>query len=415
MTNTITLLRTSTTGLLVVGDSSGGAFTLAGSTLNLGITNALYFGSANIGNRRATNALVRFNPIFTNNAVPAAYIRNTNGPSSRVTAWNIGYVNGDTTGTPVYNSGTVDFSGGTVDALVGTMIVGGGSTVTADTGYAQGTLTLTAGTFNVSNLLVGVQYTNNAASVTGTVNVNGTASLVSTNNGITLAQSVGGSGPTLGTLNITNGSFQGYITAGSGTSSVNLNGGTLTVPGTGTVGTSSARLTTLNLTGGTRHLNVNGAASTAIVNAASVSASGSTILIDSVTNVTGTTTIHLLSYTGIDPYAGLSLGAVPYGYAGSLVDNSGNSSIDLTVMVAPLPPSPTIGSIVINGGHVIISGSHNSDVADGGYSILTTTNIALPLTNWTLLNRGNFDASGNFSSTNATGTNRQQFYILRLP
>ena len=106
---------------------------------------------------------------------------------------------------------------------------------------------------------------------------------------------------------------------------------------------------------------------------------------------------------------------MPYGYSGSLVDNSGSSSIDLNITVAPLPPSPRIGSIVIKGGNVILGGSHNSDVTNGIYNVLTSTNIALPLSNWTLLNTGNFDANGDFSSTNAMGTNKQQFYILQLP
>jgi hypothetical protein len=409
-TNILTLLRISS-GLFVVGDSSGGAFTLPGSTLNLGLSNALFFDSMNVGNRRATNALVRFNPIFTN-ANPFVYIRDTNGPASRVSAWNVGSVNGDTTATTISNSGTVDFSGGTVDALVGTMSIGVGSPSSSDTGYAQGTLTLTGGTFNVTNLQVGVQKAANAASVTGTVNVNGAATLVSTNPGITLAQSLGGSGPTLGVLNITNGTVLADIAAGGGSSVVNLNGGTLAVTGAGTAGTSAAPLTALNLTGGTLQLNVNGSASTAIVSAASVTASGTTILISSVTNLTGTNTVHLISYTGNDPFAGFSL-SLPYGYAGSLVDNSG--SIDLTVMGASLPPPPTIGSIVVNGGQVILGSASNVDVAGGVYNVLTSTNLALPLSNWTLLNTGYFGSNGSFSSTNAMGTNSQQYYMLKLP
>ncbi len=394
----------------MVGDSSGGGFELPGCTLNLGLTNALYFDSMNVGKQKATNALVRFNPIFTN-ANPAAYIRDTNGPASRVSAWNIGDVNSEGT-YPVYTSGTVDFSGGTVNALVGTMIVGRGATTTQDSGWAQGTLTLTAGTFNVTNLSVAVQRAANSAAVTGTVNVNGTATLVSTNTGMTLAQTAGGSGPILGTLNITNGTVIANISAGGGTSTVNLNAGTLTVPAASAIGTAAAPLTTVNLIGGSLHLNVDGNASTAIVDATSVSASGTTITIDSVTNVAGLTTIHLISYTGTDPYAGLSL-ALPYGYAGSLVDNSG--SVDLSVMAAPLASPPAIGSIVISGGQLILGGTNNTNIAGVGYSVLTSSNLALPLTNWTRLTGGSFGADGSFVSTNAIGTNGQQFFILELP
>lgn len=413
MTNTITLLR-NTSPQFVVGDSSGGPNTLPGSTVNLGLTNSLFLDSIGIGKQKATNALLRFNPAFTNNfANPGLLIRDTNGLASRVTSWNIGDVLTEAT-VPAFNSGTVDLSGGTVDALIGTMNVGRGGTNKNDTGTAQGTLTLTAGILNVTNLSIGVEQTNNSASVTGIVNVNGTASLVSTNGGITLAKVIaGGSGTTSGALNITNGSVLAAITAGGGTSTVNLVGGTLTVPVGGSIGTSAAPVTALTLSGGTLYLNVNGSAPAAIINASSVTASSTTITIDSVANISGATTVHLISYTGANPYAGLSLGGVPYGYSATLVNNSG--SVDLTMMAASLPPSPKIGSISISGGQLILSGSHNSDVTDGSYSILTSTNVAAPLTNWTLLNRGYFDASGNFSSTNPLGTNGQQFYILRLP
>ena len=46
---------------------------------------------------------------------------------------------------------------------------------------------------------------------------------------------------------------------------------------------------------------------------------------------------------------------------------------------------------------------------------ITATNLELPLTNWLVLTNGTFDSSGNFSSTNAVGTNAQQFYILQAP
>jgi len=407
-TNIITLLRV-TSGVFVVGDSSGGPNTLPGNTLNLGLTNSLYFDSMNVGNRRATNALVRFNPIFTN-ANPAVYIRNTNGPASGVSAWNIGNVNGDTTATTIYNSGTVDFSGGTVDVLVGTMILGAGSTSASDTGFAQGTLTLTAGTLNVTNLQLGVQHANNTATESGIVNVNGTATLISTN--VTLAQTASGANASLvtGTLNINNGTVQAKITAGGGLSTVNVNAGALIV--VNNAGTVAVPLTSLNLTGASLRLKVDGNATTAPVNATAVSASGTTIKIDSVANVSGPTTIHLISYSGTDPFAGFSLAPLPSGYAGNLVDNSGN--IDLNVNVSAPPPPPTIHNINVSSGQVIISGTNNVG-AGGTYHLLTSTNVALPLASWTVLTNGNFDANGNFSSTNATGTSSQQFFILQVP
>ena len=256
----------------------------------------------------------------------------------------------------------------------------------------------------------GIQRTNNLATESGTLNINGTATLASTN--IILAvTNVGGSAALVtGTLNVTNGTVQGNIFAGGGTSTVNVNGGTLVV--SNNAGTASLPLTALNLTSASLHLRVDANAPAAKVNAAAVSASGTTITIDSAANVTGATTNHLISYTGSNPYAGLALAAMPSGIFGSLVNNSG--SIDLLLNIVP---PPAIRTVIVGSGQLIISGTNNAGASEagGGYHVLTSTNLALALTNWTVLTNGSFDASGNFSSTNLLGTNSPAFYILRVP
>lgn len=75
---------------------------------------------------------------------------------------------------------------------------------------------------------------------------------------------------------------------------------------------------------------------------------------------------------------------------------------------------PTISHISISGGNVVLSGTNNSG-QPGNYSVLTSTNINVPLSNWTVLTNSTFDSNGNFNSTNAVGTNRNQFYILQVP
>jgi hypothetical protein len=406
-TNVITCLRANA-GQFEVGDSSGGTVTLPGSTLNLGITNAFFADTVRFGKQKATNNLVRFNPAFTG-LNPSVFIRGTNGLASRVTTFTIGDADTETT-TPNFVQALVDFSAGSVDGLVNTMIIGRGETAAGDTGFAQGTLVLNSGTLDVSSLQVGVQRANNTATETGVVQISGPATLVSP--GIVLAQAASGANAALvtGTLNVTNGTVRGSITAGGGVSTVNMNGGALVV--TGSAGSSTAPLTALNFSGGSLHLKADGNATTAVVNATTVSASGTTITIDSVANVTGTQTIHLLTYTGTDPFAGFSLAPLPAGYTGSLVDASG--SIDLTVSVAALPPPPSIGNIVLSGSQVVLRGTNNHG-AGGTYHVLTSTNVALPRTNWTVLTNGTFEANGNFASTNSAGTNQQRFYLLQVP
>jgi hypothetical protein len=48
--------------------------------------------------------------------------------------------------------------------------------------------------------------------------------------------------------------------------------------------------------------------------------------------------------------------------------------------------------------------------------VLTSTNLALPLSNWTRLFTNEFDGDGNFNFTNVPDTNAPQvFYLLQLP
>ena len=411
-TNIISCLRPNA-GQFEVGDSSGGLIECPGSTLYLGITNALYADTVRFGKQKATNNLICFNPAFTNSFTPAVVWRGgTNGPASRVYTMTIGDADTETT-VPNYVQANVDYSGGKVDAMVSTLIIGRGETAAGDTGYAQGTLSLTAGTLDVNNVTNGVQRANNTATETGVVNLNGTATLVSSN--ITLALAASGANASLvsGTLNVTNATVRGNIYSGGGVSTVNLKSGTLIV--SNSAGTATLPLTALNLSTASLHFRADGNATGTFIYASSVGVSGtSTITIDSVANVTSTRTNHLINYAGPTPRAGLTLAPMPSGYTGSLVDSG--TSIDLLMGVAVSKP-PTIRNFTISSsGLVIISGTNNVGAGGSTYSVLTTNNLLAPLTNWTVLTNGaGFDAFGNFSYTNSAGTNALQFYILRVP
>jgi hypothetical protein len=406
-TNIIYCIRPANAGTFEVGDSSGGPDTLSGSALYFGITNSLYTDSIRLGKQKSTNNLICFNPSFTNITTPSILIRDTNGPASYVSVWSIGDADTETT-IPDYSQANVDFTGGKVDALINGMSLGRGETSASDSGYQQGSLTFSGGTMIVNNLTNGVQRAINTATETGVVNVNGSATLICTN--LILAQVISGGNASLvsGTVNVTNGTVLANITAGGGNSTVNLNGGTLIV--SNFVGTSSARLGTLSMANGNLHLKVNGSAPAANVNVANVTATGTTITIDSVANISSLTTVHLLNYTGSDPYSGLTL-ALPLGYSGNLVDNAG--SIDLSINTAPIVP-PSIGKLSFSGGQLIISGTNNVD-SSGTYHLLSTTNLTVPLANWTVVLSGSFNANGSFSLTNSVPTNSSLFYILKIP
>jgi hypothetical protein len=111
-------------------------------------------------------------------------------------------------------------------------------------------------------------------------------------------------------------------------------------------------------------------------------------------------------------YTGTFSAITPAPGAGLSWDATGLTTGTLKVMTASA--LPTIGKITVSGGNIIISGNNNTS-SSGTYHILTSTNIFVPLSNWMVLTNGSFDGSGNFSATNALGTNSHQFYILQVP
>jgi hypothetical protein len=71
-------------------------------------------------------------------------------------------------------------------------------------------------------------------------------------------------------------------------------------------------------------------------------------------------------------------------------------------------------SLTLSGTNVIFNGSGGPSNAT--YWVLASTNVALPLTNWTRILTNQFNASGNFAFTNAIASAvPRRFYILQLP
>jgi autotransporter-associated beta strand protein len=106
---------------------------------------------------------------------PTLKLRNTDG-ISRLGTMRIGDNSASTSGSSPPSWGNVDLTGGTVDGYVEEMFVGrgpgGNDTQTpGKVDGANGTLTWTAGTFDIHTLLLGYQFGNNLSTNTGTVNV----------------------------------------------------------------------------------------------------------------------------------------------------------------------------------------------------------------------------------------------------
>jgi len=84
------------------------------------------------------------------------------------------------------------------------------------------------------------------------------------------------------------------------------------------------------------------------------------------------------------------------------------------ISVVPGSSQPVIGSVVVSGGNLIFRGSNGA--TNGTFYVVTSTNVATPLTNWTTLSTNTFDANGAFSVTNpiSAGTPKR-FFRLKLP
>jgi fibronectin-binding autotransporter adhesin len=143
-------------------------------------------------------------------------------------------------------------------------------------------------------------------------------------------------------------------------------------------------VTTLSL-GGTLQLNITGDPLTA----------GDTIALYNFTSAGG-------AFTAIDP-------ATP---GTGLVWDTASLTVNGTLKVAT--PRPHVGALSISGTSLNITGT--GGLPNTTYSVLTSTNVSLPLTNWTQFGTGSFDGTGAF---NFTGTinpaNPQRFYLLQTP
>ncbi len=116
----------------------------------------------------------------------------------------------------------------------------------------------------------------------------------------------------------------------------------------------------------------------------------------------------ILTYTPVPGYVGQD----EFNYY--LVDSQGATSTG-SVNIDVVPQlSPTVSSVSLSGGRFVLSGLGGG--AGGSYHVLSSTDITLPLTNWTSLGSSAFDGTGHFNFTNAItpGTPRQ-FYILQVP
>jgi T5SS/PEP-CTERM-associated repeat protein len=77
-------------------------------------------------------------------------------------------------------------------------------------------------------------------------------------------------------------------------------------------------------------------------------------------------------------------------------------------------PVPQFSSLSLSGANLVISGTNGP--TNGTYRVLASTNVVLPVTNWTALLTNQFDGNGNFVFTNAINPGVPiRFYRLLVP
>ena len=101
----------------------------------------------------------------------------------------------------------------------------------------------------------------------------------------------------------------------------------------------------------------------------------------------------------------LAIGSMPSGFKFILATN-------LAGQVNLLVVKPVIVTATMFTTNFIFTGT--GGFATSNYFVLTSTNLALPLANWTRLATNQFDAAGNFRSTNAN-TKPNKFYLIQIP
>ena len=87
-----------------------------------------------------------------------------------------------------------------------------------------------------------------------------------------------------------------------------------------------------------------------------------------------------------------------------------NLNVDGTIRIAGQALPPQLGPIQVHGTTNIISGTGGT--AGATYHVLTSTDVAVPLAQWTAVATNTFAADGSFTYTNSTATNATQFYAV---
>jgi fibronectin-binding autotransporter adhesin len=295
-------------------------------------------------------------------------------------------------------NGTNFLGSGVVSNTVGTalLVIANGSfsgNIVGGTGVIN--LTVNGSTFTLTGANT---YTGSTAITLGTLALSGSGSIADTTNITINANAI---------FNVSGLSSQ--FTLGAGQTLAN-NGSTAIINGAATTGSGTV---SLSYTSGIPALIItNGALTLAPATTFNVFNTGAALAAGTYIIITNATSGNLGSVTGTLPSVTVGGGGIVAGTAASLHLASG--ALELVVSAAT-PPTPTITDISLSGPTLTITATNGAD--GGPYTLLESTNLLLPIAQWTPVLTNNFDGNGNLNlTTNVVSPNNSiEFYILEQP
>jgi hypothetical protein len=432
-TNSLALTR------LAIGDNSRSTnISSTGSALYLGKTNSIVVGELDSGMANGGNTLLAFKPGLTN---PVAVFRGTNAMMQSTNGavpiglWSI--VDNSGAGAVASLLGTNDFTGGYVDILANVLRVGRG-TLNNPRLSSTGVLTFNNGLIAASDVHAGEQAAITGGPGFGIINVGTNATLTSQNIWLTYG-AVSSTPSNSATLNISGTVNANTIDKAGGVAKINLgSGGVLNV--TNTIGKPSRVLGTFSISGGTFNLFQSAVPGAYVTNFFTTNATLRLSLNPQspVTNMIvknfvarGTNNIvlddglgseldvaavfPLVSYTTFNGSAAdtFIVSNVPEGYSALVINNTARKTIELSLALTETV-SPHMDSIRADESAFYINLA--GGMPNASACLLSTTNLALPLSSWTRGPTNLFDISGICTFTNLiTPGVPQRFFQVQGP
>jgi len=288
--------------------------------------------------------------------------------------------------------------------------IGGGSGASANPTWSIGARNTTntfAGTIADSGVSSLVKVGTGTLILTGANTFSGGATVSS---GALLVNNPAGSGTGVGPVTVAGGGWLG----GTGiiSNSVTVNAGGVLAPGN-PLGTLTLSNNLTLAAGATVAFQVQPSPVTNnVLKVAGTLTKGGTLF---VTNSSGTALASGNSFklfsagVGAGAFASVILPPLPAGLAWNTNTLNTSGTLSIVTLTHPLIQTLSLGT-----GGLVIGGS--GGLPGGGYTVLATTNLLLPVTLWTPLLTNQFDSSGNFTFTNEVNPGSSpNFLLLQAP